>query len=68
MWSVLMFPFHLIGSIIGFVFHVIGSVIGFVFGLVGTVLGLFLSGAFCLLMILGILALVRWLAYRHPGA
>lgn len=60
MWSILTFPFRLIGSVLGLVFEFIGSVFGFVMGLFGSLLGLLFSGLFSVLIIVGIVFLVRW--------
>lgn len=60
MFDILMFPFRMIGTIIGLVFDFIGSVFGFVMGLVGGVFGLIFGGAFFFLVIIGLIALIRW--------
>ena len=60
MFDILFFPFRLIGTILGLVFDFIGSVFGFVMGLVGSVFGLVFGGAFFILVVVGVIALVRW--------
>lgn len=60
MWNLLTFPFRLIGMIISFVFSIFSTVVGFIFSLVGSVLGFVFSGLFFVIVIVGIIALVRW--------
>lgn len=60
MLDILFFPFRMIGALLSLIFDFIGSVFGFVFGLVGGVFGLVFGGAFFVLVIVGIIAIVRW--------
>lgn len=68
MLDILFFPFRMIGTVLGLVFDFIGSVFGFVFGLVGGVFGFIFGGAFFILVIVGIVALIRWFVRGVRGA
>lgn len=61
MWDILFFPFRMIGSIIGMVFDFVGSLFSFVFGLVGGIFNMVFGLGFLALVIIGVVALVRWL-------
>lgn len=67
MWNILTFPFRLLGTVLGMVFDFIGSVIGFVFGLVGGIFGFIFGSLFFILVIVGIVALVRWFIRGYRG-
>lgn len=67
MLQLLTLPFRIIGMVISAVFNFIGSIFGAIAGLfgaivgmVGSVLGTILSLGFTCLVIIGIIAVVRW--------
>lgn len=60
MWSILTFPFRAIGTLLSLIFEFIGSIFSFVFGLVGGVFSFIFGGLFFFLVIIGVVALVRW--------
>jgi len=67
MFSILLWPLKLIGSIIGFVFQLVFGIIGGVFGLIGGLLGLIFGGALFILTIIGVVAVIRWFARGVRG-
>lgn len=68
MWNILTFPFRMIGTLFGLIFEFIGSVFSFVFGLVGGVFSFIFGGLFFILVIVGIVALIRWVMRSARGA
>lgn len=60
MWAIITFPFRMIGSLLGMVFDFVGSVLGFVFGMVGGLLGTIISLGFFIIVVIGVIAIVRW--------
>lgn len=69
MMNIILFPFRLIGSIFSLIFGIISSVFGFVFGIIGSVFGLvggllnfLLSCVAIAFVVIGIVALIRWIA------
>lgn len=68
MFAILFWPFKMLFALIGWIFEFVFGIIGAVFGLVGGLLGFLFSGAVFFLVVLGVMALVRWFGrgYRNP--
>lgn len=60
LWSIITFPFRLVGTIVGMVFGFIGSLFSFLMSLVGGAIGLVFGGLFTILFVIGAIVVIRW--------